>query len=168
MTRPQTTDYRSYYARYIDLVPEEDVLAAMQQQAEVTARQILHFAGNGDARYAPDKWTVKQVVGHMIDAERVFGQRALFIARNDPAELPRFKPEDWVRDSDFGTCSLESLLEEFHVVRQGHELFFRHLAIPAWERRGKTGGNSITVRALAHIMLGHERAHLQVLQERYS
>ncbi|GEM48400.1 DinB family protein [Deinococcus cellulosilyticus] len=168
MTRPQMTDYRSYYARYVDLVPEEDVLAAMQQQAEVTARQILQFAERADHSYAPGKWTVKQVVGHMTDTERVFGQRALFFARGDCAELPSFEQDDWMVACDFEVCSLESLLAEFQAVRRGHELFFRHLPHSAWEGRGIASGNPFTVRALAYIMLGHERAHLQVLQERYS
>ncbi|GGJ52675.1 DinB family protein [Deinococcus roseus] len=168
MTRPQPTEYVSFYARYIDMVPEEDVLAAMHQQAAVTAEQILRFAGKPDARYTPDKWSVKEVIGHMTDTERVFGQRALFFARGDRAELPPFEQDDWMKECDFGACSLEGLLEEFQAVRRGHELFFRHLAVSAWERRGIAGGNPFTVRALAYGMLGHERAHLQVLLERYS
>lgn len=168
MTRPQMTDYRSYYARYIDLVPEEDVLAAMQQQTEVTARQILQFADRPDHSYAPGKWTVKQVVGHMTDTERVFGQRALFFARGDRAELPPFEQDEWMVACNFSACSLESLLEEFQAVRRGHQLFFQHLPPSAWENRGIASGNPFTVRALAYGMLGHERAHLQVLQDRYS
>ncbi|SMB82944.1 DinB family protein [Deinococcus hopiensis] len=167
MTRPQPTEYASFYARYIDLVPEDDLLSAMRQQGAVTAEQILRFAGNPGVRYAPDKWSVKQVIGHMTDTERVFGQRALFFARNDTAELPPFEQDDWMAVSDFDACSLESLLAEFQAVRWSHELFLRHLTLPAWERRGTAGGNPFTVRALAYSMLGHERAHLQVLQERY-
>ena len=149
-------------------MPEDDLLHAMQMQAPVTEAQILSFADRPGHRSAPGKWSVRQVMGHMIDTERVFGFRALWIARADPAPLPGFEQDDWMMASDFDTRPLPELLEEFETVRRGHRLMLRHLSPQAWERRGVVSGHPFSVRALACAMLGHERAHLAVLAERYA
>ncbi len=165
--RPQPGDYPLFYARYVDLAPESDVLGAMQAQAELTERQILSFADRPDHRYAPGKWSVKQVVGHMADTERVFGFRALWFARNDPAPLPGFEQDGWMAASDFDAQPLEALLSEFQAARTSNRLMLAHLSPQAWERRGSANGHPFSVRAYAHGLLGHERAHLQILSERY-
>ena len=168
MPRPQPGDYPPFYARYVDLAPEDDVLKAMQEQAAVTETQILDFSDRPDHRYAPGKWSVRQMVGHMADTERVFGFRALWYARADPSALPGFEQDDWMAASDFEALSLEDLLREFQAARTNNWLMLKHLAPEAWERRGIANGHPFTVRAYAHGMLGHERAHLRVLAERYS
>ena len=165
--RPQPGDYPPFYARYVDLAPESDVLSALQAQAEVTHTAIMTFSERPDHRYAPGKWSVKQVVGHMADTERVFGFRALWFARADPAPLPGFEQDDWMAASDFDALSLPALLAEFQAARASNMMMLAHLSPDAWERRGIANGHPFTVRAYAHGLLGHERAHLQVLAERY-
>lgn len=167
MPRPQPDEYSSFFARYVDLAPEDDVLGAMQAQESLTHAQILAFADRPDHRYAPDKWSVKQVVGHMSDTERLFGFRALWFARRDPSPLPGMDQDEWMRVSDF-TAPLADLLSEFETARLNNLFMLRHLSPDAWERRGIANGHSFSVRASAHGMLGHERAHLKILEERYT
>ncbi len=168
MTQPQPGDYPPFYARYVNLAPEGDVLGAMAAQAPVTRAALLRFADRPDFRYAPDKWSVKQVAGHMADTERVFGFRALWFARADQSPLPGFEQDDWMAASDFGAQTLEDLLDGFEAARTSNLFVLRQLTPEAWERRGIANGQPFTVRAYAHGMLGHERAHLQILAERYT
>ncbi|WP_161880778.1 DinB family protein [Deinococcus alpinitundrae] len=168
MTRPQPDEYSPFFARYVDLAPEDDLLSAMQVQAPITEREILTFAERPDYRYAPGKWSVKQVVGHMADTERLFGFRALWFARADPAPLPGMEQDDWMTASDFDLLRLEDLLTNFRAARTSNVLMLRQLTPDAWARRGVANGNPFSVRALAHALLGHERAHLQILSERYA
>jgi DinB superfamily len=167
MTRPATTDHSEFHARYVNLVPETHVLTAMREQAGATQAQVLAFAGRPDHRYAPGKWTVRQVLGHMADTERIFGYRALSIARSDAAPLPSVEQDDWMAASTFDSSSLEDLLAEFQAVRTGNLYLLGGLSPAAWERRGTASGHAVTVRALAYMLLGHERAHLDILRERY-
>ncbi|MFK7601145.1 DinB family protein [Deinococcus sp. SM5_A1] len=168
MTRPQPGDYPPFYARYVNLAPEEDVAGAMLAQTPLTRTAILKFADRPDHRYATDKWSVKQVVGHMADTERVFGFRALWFARADPSALPGFEQDDWMAASGFSTQTLEDLLVGFEAARASNRLMLRQLAPEAWARQGSANGHPFTVRAYAHGMLGHERAHLRILAERYT
>ena len=168
MARPQPGEYPPFYARYVDLAPEDDVLAAIQAQAAVTEQQILQFADRPDHRYTPGKWSVRQIAGHMADTERVFGFRALWFARADASPLPGFEQDDWMAASDFETQPLAELLAGFQAARTNNLYMLRQLSPDAWERRGLANGHPFTVRAYAHGMLGHERAHLNVLAEKYS
>jgi hypothetical protein len=118
-------------------------------------------------RYAEGKWSIREVVGHVIDAERVFGYRALCIARGETASLPSFDENEYVANASFDHCTLEELLEEFVQVREGHLAFFRHLSKEAWTRSGVANASPVSVRALAFILAGHPRHHLAVLRERY-
>lgn len=168
VTRPQSGDYPPFYARYVNLAPEDDVVGAMLAQAPITRAAILRFAERPDFRYAPDKWSVKGVMGHMADTERVFGFRALWFARADPSPLPGFEQDGWMAASDFEAQPLEALLAGFEAARTSNLHLLRQLAPEAWERRGQASGHDFTVRAYAHLLLGHERAHLQILAERYT
>lgn len=167
MTRPAPTDHSEFHARYVNLVPEDDVLGAMREQTSATQAQVLAFADRPDHSYAPGKWSVRQVLGHMGDTERVFGYRALSIARGDPAPLPGMEQDDWMRFADFDASSLEDLLAGFQAARVSNLYLLGGLSPAAWERRGTASGHAVTVRALAYMLLGHERAHLGVLRERY-
>lgn len=167
MTRPAATDHSEFHARYVNLVPEADLLAAMRAQEAVTREAFMAFAEQPGHTYAPGKWTVRQMLGHMTDTERVFGSRALFFARGDASPLPGFEQDDWMAAADFGTYTLEALLAEFQTVRAGHLSWLAHLPETAWERRGVASGQAVTVRALAYMLLGHERAHVEILKERY-
>jgi DinB superfamily len=166
--RPDASEHAEYYGRYIGLVPEDNLTAAMAAQTETTLTFLRALPDAiGDRRYAPGKWSIKEVVGHMTDAERVFGLRALFFARLDQSALPGFEQDDWVRAATFDAQPLAELIAEFEHVRRGNLYFFKHLAAEAWLRRGTASGYPFTVRALGYAMVGHERYHLEVLRARY-
>ena len=167
MTRPLPSDHSEFQARYVNLVPEQGLLSAMHAQEAVTRAAFLAFADHPDHAYAPGKWTVRQMLGHMTDTERVFGFRALSFARGDASPLPGFEQDDWIGAADFGLYTLPELLSEFQTVRAGHLSWLSHLPEAAWERRGVASGQTVTVRALAYMLLGHERAHVQTLKTRY-
>jgi hypothetical protein len=165
--RPESSEYAHYYERYVSLVPEEDIIQALSQQIKETLT-FLQTVPDGDKRYAPGKWSIKEVVGHMIDAERVFAYRSLHMARRDPAPLPGFEQDDWVAAADFSAIDLGELAAELNEVRQANLRLYRQLSQDAWVRRGTASGNEISVRALAYIIAGHERYHLDILRTRYS
>jgi hypothetical protein len=168
LIRPDASEYVEYYGRYVSLVPESDVVKAMTNQVSQTLAYLRSLpASAGDKRYAPDKWSVKEVVGHVIDIERVFGHRALFFARNVAGPLPGIEQDDWMKVVNFGTRTLEDLADEFETVRKSSLYFFRHLDDDAWVRRGIASEREFTVRAIAYIILGHERHHLEILKARY-
>jgi len=166
--RPQTGEYNSYYGRYIDLATEDDIVAALDAQSRETAA-VLGGLSEAQAahRYEPDKWSVKQLVGHVIDAERIFAFRALAFARGETTPLPGFDQDPYVANAASDDRSIADLAEEFATVRKANVMMFRALSEEAWQRRGVASDNPISVRALAYILLGHERHHLRILRERY-
>jgi hypothetical protein len=165
--RPQSTEYGPSYANYIALAPDEDVLTALDKQLDDT---LTLFRGvpeaTGNMRHPPYTWSVKQVVGHLTDAERVFGHRAFRFARNDPTPLPSFDENVYVDNAPFDACPLKDLVAEFEWVRRANLSMFRHLPADAWLRWGVASDNKVTVRALAFILLGHARHHLGILRKR--
>ena len=166
--RPDKTEYDAYYERYISLVPEEDVLIALDQQLAETLI-LLRGASeqHGTFRYEPEKWSVKEVLGHMIDTERIMSYRALRIARNDRTPLAGFEQDDYVTNGSFDKRSVASLAREFEQVRRATISLFRNLEPEAWERTGSANNASVSVRALAYIIAGHELHHKRLLKERY-
>jgi hypothetical protein len=166
--RPQTGEYSSYYQRYIDLASEDDIVGALDAQSHETAT-LLGGLGEKEAshRYAPDKWSVKQIVGHIIDAERVFAYRVLSIARGETKALPGFDQEPFVVNGRFDDRPLADLAEELATVRRANVMMMRALSEEAWRRTGIASENPVSARAVAYVMLGHERHHLRVIRERY-
>jgi hypothetical protein len=118
-------------------------------------------------RYAPEKWSIRQLVGHVGDTERVFTYRALTFARGDQAQLPSMEQDDFMRYADFDRWSFADLRDNLAFLRRATILLFANLGDEAWDRRGIASGNPVTVRALAYITVGHERHHLRVLREKY-
>ena len=168
LSLPDSSEYAEYYGKYIQLVPEADIVHAMKLQLKLTLEFLETLPESiGDKRYAPEKWSVKEVVGHIIDVERVFTQRALFFARNSPVALPGMEQDDWMKEAAFGAQRLEDLATEFGLVRQSNVWFFRNLSDVAWMRRGVASNREFTVRAIAYIIVGHERHHLGILKTRY-
>jgi hypothetical protein len=166
--RPETSEYAPYYGRYVSLVTTDDILAALRQQISRTTATFSKISeGHGNYSYAPDKWTVKQVLGHMIDVERIMSYRALSIARGDQTPLPGFEQDDYVASAGFNEISIAALLEELAAVRNATVLLFQQLNADAWGRQGIASNNKVSVRALAYIIAGHELHHLQVLNEKY-
>jgi len=168
INRPEATEYAPYYGRYISLVPDGDILESLEQQANETLRLLGGISESGaDARYALEKWSIKEVVGHITDTERIFAYRLLRIARADETPLPGFEQDDYVRYGSFAACHLSDLAREFELVRQGNLLLMRHLDEEAWQRRGTASNAEVSVRALAYIIAGHELHHVGILKTRY-
>jgi uncharacterized damage-inducible protein DinB len=168
VTRPAATDYAPAYAGYIAEVTEEDILAALAAQSTETQKLLASLDESKAAyRYAKAKWSVKEVLGHMTDAERIMGYRALAIARGETQPLPGFEEDDYVRNASFDAWKLGDLAEQYALVRRSTLLLFRNLPDDAWDRRGNANGREITPRALAWVVAGHELHHVKVLRERY-
>jgi uncharacterized damage-inducible protein DinB len=167
-SKPGEGEFLPYYERYIALVREGDVLATLEAQMTETQSLLRTLpASISTYRYAPGKWSVNEILGHMIDSERIFAARALRFARNDPTPLPGFEQDDYVRNSKFDAYPLAELASELDGVRRTSVSLFKHLEEPAWMRRGTANNAEVSVRALAYIIAGHELHHRQMLLARY-
>lgn len=168
MPRPDPSEYNTYYGRYISLVPDGPIVDRLREQIGETLAVLRALPeSRGEHRYAPGKWSIKEVVGHVADGERVFGYRALRIGRGDETPLPGFEQDDYVRHGGFSARTLRHLLDELEAVRRGTVLLLEGLDETAMKRLGTASGFPVSVRALAYIIAGHELHHLQVLRERY-
>jgi hypothetical protein len=166
--RPQPGEYAPYYEKYLALVQSNDILATLEDQRRQTLRLLSGRAeADGDLRYAPEKWSVKEVLGHMNDTERVMSYRALRISRGDTTPMEGFEQDDYVRNGPFARVPLSDLIEDFIAVRRAAVSLFRSLDEAAWSRRGVANKNEVTVRALAYIIAGHELHHRRLLEEKY-
>ena len=167
-SRPGPTEHAPYYGKYISLVPESDAIAALESQladALLLLRSIPE--PKGSHRYEPGKWTIKDVIGHMCDAERVIAYRALRFARKDQTPLPGFEENDYVPAGNFGARRLADLVDELEVVRAASLTMFRGFEADAWNRNGVASNNLMSVRALAFVIAGHGRHHIEILKTRY-
>ena len=167
-TRPLPDEYASFYEKYVALVPNGDILTTLEAQRLHTS-QMLTVRGerDGNFRYAPDKWTVKEVIGHLADTERIFAYRALRISRGDTTPMEGFEQDDYVRTGGFNDRTLADMAEEFAQVRAATIALLRGIKEEAWQARGAANKNEVSVRALAWITAGHELHHKQILDERY-
>jgi uncharacterized damage-inducible protein DinB len=165
---PSPDEYAPYWARYISQVTNADVLSVLRGGFEETL-SLLDAAGEARAgyRYAPDKWSVRQVIGHLLDTERIWTYRALRIARNDRTPLAGFEQDDYVRFGPFENCSLAELAEELEAVRHSTICLYRSLDEEGWSRRGTASDMEVSVRALAFTTAGHEIHHRRILREKY-
>jgi len=168
--RPRIDEYAASFAGYVARIAEdEDVVAALASQLDQVLARLNRFPeARGDYSYAPGKWNVKEVVGHLSDTERVFAYRALRIGRGDTTPLPSFDDHAYVSEMRAGDRALADLAAEWGDVRRATIALFRNLPPAAWVRRGIASGQPISVRALAYIIAGHVRHHLEVLEARYT
>ncbi len=168
--RPGVDEYAASFTDYVDrIADDEDILGVLGGQRDHALARLEGIAeARGDYRYAPNKWSIKDMVGHLCDTERVFAYRALRIGRGDTTPLPSFDDQAYVAEVRAGDRTLADLAAEWGDVRRATIALFRNLPAPAWQRRGTAGDQPISVRALAYIIVGHVRHHLQVLEERYS
>lgn len=165
---PSATEYAARYGKYVSLVPPGDILDTLKQQLGDTLALLRSIPETqGGARYAPGKWSIKELVGHITDTERIFGYRALRFARNDQTALPGFEQNDYVNSAAFDECSLTDLAAEFGFIRQSNISLFRQLKPEAWERTGIASESLVSVRALAYIIAGHEIHHTNILRADY-
>jgi DinB superfamily len=167
MPRPGPVDYAPHYGEYVALVPEDDILAAMRSQLSQTL-VLLSGVADRDASvcHAPYTWTIKQVVGHVTDTERIFGYRALRFARGDATPLPGFDENRYAQLADSDRRPLAALATEFEAVRKSHLCLFENLSATAWKQRGTANGDNVSVHAIAYIIVGHERHHTAILRQR--
>ena len=165
--RPETDEYKPYYGQYIDVVPQDNILEILESQIDELQRVLEGIDESEAAKtHAPYTWTIKQVVGHMIDCERVFGYRALRFASGDAQPIPGFEQNDYVDNTDYDRATLADLTSELKCSRRAHAKFFRRIAPAAWDRQGTADGASISVRAIAYIMAGHLIHHLEIIRQR--
>lgn len=166
--RPASTEYSEGVKGYVALATEEDVTAALEQQGRETSAFFRMLTDDkASYRYAPGKWSIKEVIGHIADSERIFGYRALVIARGEKKSLPGFDENSYAAASNAGQRSVRDLTDEYEAVRHATVALFRGLSAEAWTTLGTANEKPVSVRALAYIALGHERHHLRVLHERY-
>jgi hypothetical protein len=140
----------------------------MKEQTEATLVLLRSIPeSQGGFRYAPGKWSIKELLGHVIDTERIFAYRALRFSRNDATPLPGYEQDDYIRNASFDDYPLGELADEFESVRRSTLFLFKHLTRDAWMRRGKANEGEASVRALAYIIAGHELHHMQILRDKY-
>lgn len=168
IARPQPDEYAPYYGAYISRVPEGDLLELLAGQIGETVGLLRSIPeARGTYRYAPDKWSIKDVLGHVCDTERIMSYRALRIARGDQTPLPGFEQNDYVPMAHCDRRTLTDLGEELSAIRQATLHLFRHFDAEALIRRGTASGKPFTPRALGYVIAGHERHHVSILRDRY-
>jgi hypothetical protein len=166
--RPASDEYLAYYGKYIALVPDDQALLALERQSQAMFPFLRGLSeAQGSLRYQPEKWSVKQVIGHVTDAERVFGYRALRFGRADFTPLPGFDENHYVANAAWDQQPLSEMVDHLEQVRGATLAFFRSLGSDAWTRRGEANGAGVTVRALAFIIAGHGYHHMGVIKDRY-
>ena len=166
--RPEASEYAAYYEKYVSLVPEGEVAETLERQLDETLALLGAVTEERAAhRYEPDKWSIKQVVGHIVDAERIFAYRALAIARGERQSLPGMDQDEYMSFANFDARTLADLVGEFEEMRRANVRMFRAFDADAWARRGVASDNEATVRAIAHIIAGHETHHVRIIRERY-
>ena len=166
--RPEASEYAPFYHGYVAAVPEGDVIELLRSGG----RELVEVIGRipedrGGFRYGPDKWSIREVIGHLIDAERIFSYRALRVARGDRTPLPGFEEKAYVQTAGSDARTIADLTRELGAVRESTVLLFESLPDEAWGRSGVASENEVSVRALAYIVAGHARHHLRILRERY-
>jgi|GEM_PF-158060 len=164
--RPEDGEFASYAKADIDFVEGDDAIAALEESGHQVA-ELLESMPDERLTYAPGKWTLKEVIGHLIDDERIFAYRALCVARGEPRALPGFDENAYVRATEFESRSIASLAAEHDAVRRASIAFFASLTRDEWMRRGTVNEYEASVRGLAFHMAGHELHHLRVLREKY-
>ena len=166
--KPKDGDYAPYYSSYINFYEDENILQVLEDQvksSELFFKNVTEEQENYS--YAKDKWTVKEVLGHMIDVERIMAYRALSFARGEKQSLPGFEQDNYVAETDFTKRTLNDLFGEFKAVRISNIILFKSFDEEVLNRRGNASSVDITVLALIYIIAGHERHHIQILKERY-
>jgi uncharacterized damage-inducible protein DinB len=168
LLRPNEEEYEKAFSRYISLVPEGNFFDHLQAQTEQNRNYFGRLSEEGaNYRYAPNKWSLKEVLGHVMDAERIFTCRALCIARGEQQPLPGFDEQEYARVAGYDQLPLQKVLQQYDAIRLSTRLLLEQLPDSAWTTKGTSNQKPISVRALAYIIAGHERHHMGVIAERY-
>jgi uncharacterized damage-inducible protein DinB len=166
-TRPQSLEYSPSHETYIRRVPEGDIVDLLERQLEETLAFVRPLSvREASARRKPEEWNIKEIIGHLSEAERILSCRALRFARADYQPLPGWEQDDYMRESNFGERTVKNLAEELEHLRRANVALFRSFTEQAFTRRGKADGKEVSVRALLYILAGHERHHLEQMRQR--
>jgi hypothetical protein len=164
--RPTEQEYAPYYADYVDHAPEEDVAAALEAQSHYTLDVLNTFTDEQAARlHGTTKWTLKETLGHLIDAERIFTCRAMRIARGDKTPLPGFEQDDFIAGANFNERDWDDAIAEYSALRQATIAFARGTAPEHLARMGTASDKPVSARALLYITVGHERRHIELMRK---
>lgn len=167
-TKPGAEEYAPYYGKYVSLVPDGDIVDTLTKQLGNTLSAWRAVpADKAEHRYAPGKWTTKEMMAHVIDTERIMAYRALRIARGDKTALPGFEQDGFIAGGDWSNRTIADLADEFESVRKSNLYLFRNLTDAAWKQVGTASDNPVSARALAYIIAGHELYHQEILRDRY-
>lgn len=167
-SRPQASEYASYYGKYINLVPEGNILEILSDQILSVEKLFSAITEEKSKfRYEEGKWSIRELLGHITDTERVFAYRALRFSRNDKTSLPGFEQDDFVPNSNHDNVLLKNLVEEFILVRKSNIKLFELFTDEMWLRTGTASGNAMSARAVAFNLAGHLIHHSNVLKEKY-
>lgn len=168
MQKPETSEYAPFYSTYVDLITEPGIVAVLESQpTELQDMFTGRTESDGEFAYAEGKWSIKEVLSHIIDAERIFAYRVLRISRGDTTPLEGFEQNSYIEFAYANERSFGDLLAEFRMIRRANLLMFNHLRDDGWLRTGTASGSAVSVRALAYIMAGHFRHHAGIIRERY-
>jgi len=166
--KPTVDEYNTYFAKYVDLVPEDDIFASLQQQNNETINLLKDLSeAQGIYKYAPNKWSIKEVIGHLSDTERILSFALLCIARGEAMSLHIYDKDAYIKNADFNRRSVKELLEDFAAVRQSTLQFIKSLTLKDLERKGTALDSEVTARALVFILAGHELHHFKIIKEAY-
>ena len=166
--RPSEKDYASYYKGYISEIKGDDILSILEEQLNSATKYFDSIPEEkGNYAYAEGKWSVKEVLGHVIDCERIFAARALCIARGEKQSLPGFEQDDYVREANFNKRTLKNLTDQFSLVRKSNLILFETFSDNELNKRGIANENEVTVRAILFIIAGHGLHHIKILKEKY-
>ena len=168
LVRPGTDEYHEYYHRYVKLVPDGDIVSQCATQRDEIEKLLGGIAPDLETyRYEEGKWSAKEVIGHLIDTERVFAYRTIVFARNDSTPQAGFEQDDWVRETDFDSQKMSDLTSQFLVNRNAYLWMLQSLDDGVWTRSGTASDCQFTVRSIPYIVVGHAIHHMDVLRERY-
>jgi len=166
--KPKPEDYDAIYGGYISLIGDDDIIEVLKEQRKTSEKFLKTFTEKqGNYSYADGKWTVKEVLGHVIDTEKIMAYRALSFARGEKQSLPGFEQDDYVAESNFNKRSLADLINEFITIRESNIILFKSFNEEILIRRGTASESEVTVLALIYIIAGHEKHHMKFLKERY-
>lgn len=168
LNRPNSVEYPHYYEAYIQLVPDGNMVSILEEDLAKTVALFKNIPeSESDFRYAPEKWSIKEVLGHMVDTERILSVRLLRFARGDETPVPGFNENIYVKGADFSRLTIQTLLDEFISVRRSTLALIKNMPEEAWLRKGTANNIENTARAIAYSIAGHELHHCQIIRDRY-
>lgn len=168
MRKPTVTEYAPYHQRYIDLITTDDIFLFFKQQAEEIVALFTNLSEEQTSfRYADGKWTIKEVLAHIVDSERIFGYRVLAISRGEKNPLPGFAENEYVKNGKYENRSLKSLLAEYSHLSSANMVLFKSLDEEMLSQKGTASGKEVTARAILFVAIGHEKHHLEIIKSRY-